>query len=367
MKKSVKRAIVIVGVIAVAFAIAAFAGLHFATRALKSQVEQALGPDSEVAEIVVNWSSIEVRGVRIRGPKGWPAEDALRAERIVVSPDLLGLFSARLHVPRIVVDKAYVSVLRTRDGKLRMLPGLLEKPKADASAGPAAPMPAFTIGTIELHHGMLDFFDATVRTPAHRTRLEQLHAKVEELHFPGLTGRTGVQLDGSVKGVQRNGRVSINGWAEVANRNSEIVTKLQGVDLVALQPYLIKASETGVRHGALDMTLKSVVRNNRLHAPGSVTLTGLELAPSGGAFGTFMGVPRQAVVAALKNRKGQITLDFTLDGNLNDPKFSVNDSFARHLGNAVAETLGISVEGLTRGIGGAAEGLGGMMKKLFGK
>jgi hypothetical protein len=368
MKKSVKRAIVIIGVLVVAIAIAAFAGLHFATRALKSQVEQALGPDSEVAEIVVNWTSIEARGVRIRGPKGWPVEEALRAERIVVSPDLLGLFSARLHVPRIVVDQAYLSVLRTRDGKLRLLPGLLEKPKADdASAGAAAPMPVFTIGTIELRHGMLDFYDATVRTPAHRTRLEQLHAKVEKLHFPSLTGRTGIQLDGSVKGVQRDGRLSVGGWVELANKNSEIVTKLQGIDLVALQPYLIKASETGVRRGTLDMTLKSVVHDNRLRAPGSVTLTKLELAPSGGAFGTFMGVPRQAVVAALKNRKGQITLNFTLEGNLNDPKFSVNDSFAKHLGSAVAETLGISVEGLTRGVGGAAEGLGGVMKKLFGK
>ena len=366
MKKSLKRPIIIGIVVVLAIAIAVVAGLHLATRALKSQVEQALGPDSEVAEIIVNWTSIEARGVRIRAPKGWPAEDVLRAESIVVSPDLLGLFSARLHVPRIVVDNAYLSVLRSHDGKLRLLPGLLERPKAPADAT-SAPGPAFTIGAIELHHGVLDFFDATVRTPAHRTRLEQLHAKVEDLRFPGLSGRTGIQLDGTVKGVQRNGRLSINGWAELASRNSEIVTKLQGVDLVALQPYLIKASETGVRHGALDLTMKSVVRNNRLRAPGTVTLTGLELASGSGGLGTFMGVPRQAVVSALKNRKGQITVDFMLEGDLNDPKFSLNESFAKHIGTSVAETLGISIEGLTRGVGGAAQGLGGMMKKLFGK
>jgi len=367
MKLKRKKTLIIVLLVLVAIAIAVVAGLHLATRALKSQVEQALGPDSEVAAIVVNWTSIEARGVRIRAPKGWPAEDVLRAERIVVSPDLLGLFSARLHVPRIVVDKAYLSVLRSRDGKLHLLPGLLERPKAAVDAAASSPGPAFTIGTIELHHGVLDFFDATVRTPAHRTRLDQLHAKVEDLRFPDLSGRTAIQLDGTIKGVQRNGRLSINGWAELASKNSEIVTKLQGVDLVALQPYLIKASETGVRHGALDLTMKSVVRNNRLRAPGTVTLTGLELAPGSGGLGTFMGVPRQAVVAALKNRKGQISVDFTLEGDLNDPKFSLNESFMKHIGTSVAETLGISIEGLTRGVGGAAEGLGGMMKKLFGK
>ncbi|WP_136419644.1 DUF748 domain-containing protein [Herbaspirillum sp. ST 5-3] len=364
--KTIKRLIAVTLIVVVALGAAASLGLHFATSALKSQVEQALGPESEVAEIVVGWSAIELRGMRIRAPKGWPAEDALRAERIVVKPDLLGLISARVHVPRISVEKAYVSVLRARDGKVHLLPSLMEAPARDGGQKTSTALPV-SIGTIELHDGVMEFFDATVRQPAHKTRLDQLHARIDDLQLPALNGRTRIQLDGSVKGVNRNGKVMIDGWAEVADKNSEITTKLQGVDMVALQPYLIKASETGVRRGTLDLKLKSTVRNNRLHAPGTVTLTGLELAPGQGPFGTFMGVPRQAVVAALKNRNGQISIDFTLEGNLNDPQFSLNDSFARRVGSAVAETLGISLEGLTRGVGGAAEGIGGVVKKLFRK
>lgn len=344
---------------------AAALGLHLATRALKEQVIQALGANSEVTDIVVDWSAIEVRGIRIRAPQGWPAEDALRADSVVVKPDLLGLLSARLHVPRIVVDNAYVSAWRTRDGKLRLLPSLLEK--RTAPDAPSAVVPAFSIGTIELHHGTLEFFDSTVHQPPHMTRLEQLHARVDDLNLPALSGRTHLLIDGTVKGAQHTGRLSIEGWAELADGNSEIATKLQGVDLLALQPYLIKASETGVRRGTLDMKLKSTVRANRLHAPGTVTLSGLELAAGNGTFGTFMGVPRQAVVAALKNRKDQITISFALDSNLNDPQFSLNESFATRVGTAVAENLGISLEGIARGVGGATEGLGGMVKKLFGK
>lgn len=364
-KKAHKRILAFAVCFALVLAVAAAVGLHLAARALKSQVERALGPDSEVADIAVGWSAIEIRGIRVRAPKGWPAQDALRAERITVTPDLLGLFSARLHVPRITVDNAYLSVLRTRDGKLRLLPGLLDRPGAHGGGGTAAP--PFSIGSIELRHGTLEFFDATVRTPTYRTRLEQLHARIEDLRFPRLDSRTSIELDGAVKGVQRNGRLSVTGWAELAKLNSEIATRLEGVDLLALQPYLIKASETGVRHGTLDLTLKSVVRSNRLRAPGTITLTGLELAPGDGPFASFMGVPRQAVVAALKNRKGQISVDFLLEGNLNDPKFSLNESFAKRIGASIADTLGISFEGLGRGVGGAVEGLGGVMKKLFGK
>jgi hypothetical protein len=339
-------------------------GLHFATRELKIQVEKALGPDSEVAEITVGLSSIELRGIRIRAPKGWPAEDTLRAERIVVTPDLVGLVSSRLHVPKITVENAYLSVLRSRDGRLRLLPSLIEKRDKAGTGGEA---PSVSIGAIELRDGVVEFFDATVRQPAHKIRLEQLRASVDDLQVPELKGRTRIALDGTVKGVQRNGKLSIKGWAELATKNSEITTRLQGVDLVALQPYLIKASETGVKRGALDLDLKSTVRNNRLHAPGSVTLNGLELANSEGAMGTFMGVPRSLVIAALKNRNGQIQVQFTLEGNINDPQFSLNESFSKRMTASVAEGLGISIEGLTRGVGSAAQGFGNAVKRLFGK
>jgi hypothetical protein len=360
-----KRAAIILAVVVGVAVAATMAGLHFAAGALKGQVEQALGAESEVDEIVVGLSSIELRGIRIRAPKGWPAEDALRARRVIVTPDIGGLFSAKVRVHRIVIEQAYLSVLRSRDGRLRLVPSLLEKKaKADAGGGAA---PSVAIGSIELQDGVLEFFDATVRQPAHRIRLEQLQAGVDDVHVPDLKGRIHIQLDGVVKGVQRNGKLSIKGWAELANKNSEIATRLQGVDLLAFQPYLIKASETGVRRGTLDLDLKSTVRANRLHAPGVVTLTGLELAPSTGALGTFMGVPRQLVIAALKNSNDQIRMQFILEGNLNDPQFSLNESFAKRMAASVAESLGISIEGLTRGIGNAAEGLGSAVKKLFGK
>jgi hypothetical protein len=355
-----KRAVIVLVAVFGVTAAAVMIGLHFATRELKRQVEQALGPESEVAGISVGLSSIELRGIRIRAPKGWPAEDTLRAERIVITPDLVGLVSARLHVPKITVEHAYLSVLRSRDGRLRLMPSLLEKRGKSGGAAPEV-----TIGAIELRDSALEFFDATVRQPAHKIRLEQLQASVDDLHIPDLKSRTRIELNGVVKGVQRNGKFSIKGWAELATKNSEIATRLQGVDLVALQPYLIKASETGVKRGSLDLDLKSTVRNNRLKAPGTVTLNGLELASGEGAMGTFMGVPRSLVISALKNQNDQIKVQFVLEGNLNDPQFSLNENFAKRMAASVAEGLGISIEGLTRGIGSAAQGFGEAVKKLF--
>lgn len=362
-----KRVLPLAVCIALAAALAVLAALQVGAQALKRQVEQALGPESEVGEIVAGWSSVELRDIVIHAPKGWPAADTLRAQRVIVHPDLLALVSARVYVPRITIEHAYLSVWRSADGRTRLLPSLLDRAGAAKASPGGAPGPDIGIGRIELRHGVVEFFDSTVRRPAHRIRLEQLHATVEDLRLPGLDSRTTIRIDGALKGVRRDGRLLVDGWAEAGRRNSEIATKLEGVDLLTLEPYLIKASETGVRSGTMDLRLKSVVRGNRLHAPGSITLTGLELAPGQGAFATFMGMPRAAVVAALKNRKGQIALDFTLEGRLDDPHFSLNEDLAARVGAAVANALGISIEGLGRGIGGAAEGIGGMVRKLFGK
>ena len=361
-----KRLLLAALVVIVVFAGAGALGLHFAVKALKAKVEQALGPESEVGEITLGWSAIEVSRVRIHAPKNWPAEDTLRARRIIIVPDLRGLLSAQVRINSITVEDGYISILRPKEGYLRLLPSLLEKP-AENEDKAKSPAPPVTIGSVELKTAVLEFYDASVRKPPHKLRLEQLNASVENLRLPDLDGQTQLKLEGVIKGVKHDGKLAIQGWVKLANKDSEVTTKLRGVDLVALQPYLIKASETGVKRGTLDLDLKSTVHNNSMRAPGTLTLSQLELVSAGDKFGTFMGMPRQAVVAALKNSKGQITIRFTLEGNLKDPQFSLNESFAKRLGTSMAESLGVDIEGLARGAGSAAQGVGGAIGRLLGK
>ena len=168
-------------------------------------------------------------------------------------------------------------------------------------------------------------------------------------------------------GAQRDGQLKIDGQAEISTKESEITAQLRGVDLVDFQPYLIKAADTRVKKGAHNLDVKSSVRKGRLHAPGTLTLSGLELGSSGNS---FMGMPRNAVVGLLKDKGGNISVKFVLEGDINDPKFSLNESFAGRIGTGLADTLGVSVEGLAKGIGNvgssAAKGVGDTVRKLFG-
>jgi hypothetical protein len=372
-----KRWTLIIASSVIVLLLAGFLAFQFAVRSLKGQVEKALGPHGEVKEINVGLSGIEIVGIRIRAPRNastpWPAEDELRAERIKIVPAILDLLSARVVVRSLLVEGAYISMLRTKDGRMRVLPDLLENgtgPEASADGGRKDSGTAISVGKIELVNGTVEFFDATIRQPPFKLRLEQINASLGRLQLPELKGESPIKVDGIIKGVHQDGKVSISGSIELASKESGLTTRLRGVDLVSLQPYLIKAADTNIKRGALDLELNSAVRKGVLHAPGTLTLGDLELMPAAPA-GKIAGMSANAAIALMKNRKGKISVRFVLDGDISDPRFALNETVQKEISTSLAEMLGVSVGGLAKGVegigSGTTTGLGETVNKLTKK
>jgi hypothetical protein len=234
------------------------------------------------------------------------------------------------------------------------------------------------LGSISLEDGVVEIFDATVAKPPLKIRLEQIEASVHDVSVPDLRGRSRFELDGVVKGPTSDGHAHLDGWAEIATRDSSITTRLRSIDLVPLQRYLIQKGEAGIESGRFDLDVRSDVKDRHLHAPGTISLTGLRLASSGGVAGTFMGMPRRAVLAGLEEKGGTIRTEFTIEGDIDHPDFSLNNALSTRLAYSLAETLGISVVGLVEGVetlghagasaaGDAAKGLGGALQDLLGR
>lgn len=345
-------------------AVLVFAGFHFAVAKLKSSVEAALGSDSEIASIDVGWHAVVVNGLRIHGPNGWPVPDTLRAERIVIEPQLDSLLSGGIAISRITVDGAYLSIWRAPNGKLRLLPSLLEK-QPDApqqSTQPATGKPALQVALKEIVLGNagIDFIDSSLPHSQVKLGMTAIDATVRNIALPGLAEQSSLHLNGKVKGSRQDGTIIIDGNSTLANKDTDVTLTLQSVDLLPLAPYLIKASDTGIRQGSLDLKLHSVVQHNHLHAPGEIVLHQLELNGHG-----FMGVSQTAAVALLKDGNDAITAHFTLDGNLDDPHFSLNENLLHRASAGIAEAMGVSVQGLAHQLGSTAEGIGSKLKGLW--
>jgi uncharacterized protein involved in outer membrane biogenesis len=358
------------------------AGL-FALRAgvgiVERQVVSALGPGAQVGHLGAGWSEVEITDLRIAAQRGWPAPESLRAERVRIVPSWRSLLSERIEIARIEVTGGYLSALRTRDGHLRLLPTLIgasgagpanAQPTPNAAATPAAERPSarsVSIGEIRIENGALELFDETVARPPWKVRLQQIDATVRDLEVPALGGELPFELSAELDGPQRDGHVALSGWLDPSTRDLELEGSLRAVDLLALQPYFVEETKQRLRGGALDLDITAQVRSKRLHAPGRLTLSRLQFAQGGRTKAMVLGVPRDLLLASLQAKGGKITLDFSLDGDIDDPKFLLHETLSTRIAVQLAKELGFSVGGLVEGIGGlGVEGLNGADKAAGG-
>lgn len=338
-RHSLRRPLIFLA-LAAAVGVGGFAAWQYSVRSLKTIVEEALGPRGEVREIKVGLGGVEILDLRVRAPDAsWPGKDELRARRVRIVPNLFDLLTARLSVDSIGVEGVYVALLRTKNGGMKFIPGLLDKP-AEAREGGKGGSGTTSLGIdrITISDGIVEFYDESIRAEPVRLRIEQLAATVGKLRLPELAGQTNLKVDGVIKGNRQDSRLAIEGAFDVAAKTYGLTTKLRGVDMSLLQAYLIQAAEAGVNRGTLDLDLNSSVAGNKLRAPGTLTLTGLELAPGSS---TFVGIPRKLAVGLLEDRKGKVSLKFVLEGDIGDPRFSLNEHLVARLANgsgASAET-----------------------------
>lgn len=364
MKSSKLRLALLVGLplLAVLLVAGYFAALHL----LKGQIVAALGKTGEVQDIRVSLAHIEIEGLRIKASRaGWPGADELRAKRVRVTPDLRSLLSDTIVVSSITVEDAALSVLRTREG-MKILPALLDAPgKAPTKKGVEKPAkaagPKIRIGSFKLTRSRVDFYDTTVAARALHIPLDQIELTLDDLLLPAMNEKAQLQLQARVAG---QGSLALDGDLVPANMDSDLKLKLAGVPLKLVEPYLFKGKAGEIKSGTLALDLHSIVAKRQLKAPGHMLLSELEI-------GGLTGFAREAMAAFARSKgvdadtRRPVDMDFTLQGNLDDSRFSLNETIYAQGGLAALKLIGIG--GSSGGSDKPGSGLGDALKGLFGK
>ncbi|MDR3098432.1 MAG: DUF748 domain-containing protein [Paraburkholderia sp.] len=373
------RALLIAAIIVALLVLAALGALYALQREAKSYVERALAPVGTAAhvEVAFGFTSVELTDVRLKPPPDWPTADTLHAARITITPDLRALLARRVHIRDVSVHDFTMTVLRRANGSIALLPNLREElAQASAPASGASGAPGEStlprekiIDHIGFENGAFEFYDRSVSNPPWRVTVNHARASVDNIRLPALTEPARVSVSGNVVGPAHTGRVTFDGWVQIASKDSQTHTTLRDVDIRTIDPYLLKkaGAQADVTGGTLDLDLTSTVRGYRLHAPGTVTLHDLRLTESANPVDTFLSIPTRAAVAALKAHKGDITLHFVLDGDLRDPKFKLNESLMTELRTGFAQALGVSAEGVAKSAGQTAKGIADALRNLLGQ
>lgn len=155
-----KRIFTILLGVAVLVTATALLGMNFAARSLKADALRALGPQSQVSELKVGFTSVKISGVQVRAPLGWPVDKSLAAKEVVAVPDLRQLLQHHVYVTSLKIEGGYISAVRPASGGgLKVLPTMLgndKQHKAEKKGGSA------DIHTVTLANCVVDLFDETV-------------------------------------------------------------------------------------------------------------------------------------------------------------------------------------------------------------
>jgi hypothetical protein len=364
-----RRVVVLAGLLAV-LVIGLLVAFRASVRLLRTEIVGVLGPGAQIGALEVGIRRLAVDDLVLPGTERWPADAALRAQKVEIAPSLLSLLSRQIRIASVEVETPYVSMVRTRRGKLRIVPTLLGRqsdkedtdgPRA-AARRPASRPPApkepgapevaarvVTVGRITISKGAVDLYDASVAQPPWRIQLVGVDASVESVTAPTPHGRSPLDVRATIDGPSRDGTVTVSGWVDPETKDLDLTARLQGVDLLTFQPYVVRSTTARLSSGAFDLDLHATVRDGHLNAPGHLVLSSIAFA---GGSDRVLGVPRDLLLAALAEKNGRIALDFTLSGDVNDPRFSLNEALATQVATALVDALGgVSVPGLVTGVG----------------
>ncbi|WP_282339608.1 DUF748 domain-containing protein [Pseudomonas sp. PS02288] len=237
-----------------------------------------------------------------------------------------------LSIDTVNLDQPYARVVINEDLTTNVKELLVPQPPSNE---PDSPPLAIRIGAIGLKDGSANFADFSLR-PNFATAIGQLNGKIGTLDNRSKKAAP-VEIAGK---VDRYAPVSIRGRLEAFDplNSLDIATSFHNVELTTLTPYSGKFAGYRIRKGRLDLDLHYKVEQGRLNAENKLVLHQLELGERVDSKDA-VDLPVRLAVALLKDTKGVISIELPVQGNLNDPQFSVMPIVWQTLRNLVLRAV----------------------------
>jgi len=326
---------------------------------LKYELQQFFGKGFSADNISLRWGSVKAKGIRLLRPDN---KEAFSAEDLELRANLLGLLRQENVISDVTLDSPLLFIEIDSNGRVIFPwpPRNRDSAKAVAKGKPADKAAApFLIKKLEIKDGALNYLDRKVSTAPVLIQLKELDAALRNVSMPPDNRISSYKLKAAVAGMTKNGSISSVGAVNFMTKDTKAQLTIRDLDLTLLRPYYEKKGDVEVTRGLLSLDAEIAIRNNKISSTGKFTIRELTFKQSGGR---FLGLPLLAAMQLLKDSKNQIVLDFTIEGDLKNPKFNITESLVQKLSLSLAKSLGMPIEAIGKSVldlGGSA------LKKLF--
>lgn len=222
--------------------------------------------------------------------------------------------------------------------------------KGSSSGGESKPL-GIRIGGVKINNGSANFADLTLR-PDFATAIQQLGGEIGT-----IDNRNPAPASVDVKGkVDKYAPVTIKGSLNPFSplEKLDIATSFKRVELTTLTPYSGKFAGYRIRKGRLNLDLHYQITQGKLKADNKVLVEHLQLGEKVDS-PDAVDLPVKLAIALLKDANGNIDIQLPVEGDLNNPQFSVMPIVWQTLRNLVVRAVQAPfnfIAGLAGGSGG---------------
>ena len=326
--------------------------LFWLSRNLTTLVEQTLrrtyGPEFSLGGVETGWNRVILRDVRLKRPGGGPIADRISIGQVIITPRFKALLSRKIEIDLLRMENPAVLIEIASDGAV--LSPLSSRPKSASNVPSATSSFTLAIKRIEIDRGEITLLDRSadrLKIPGvsnrkegfHLLRLTEVWLHTGPLEYPLKSATLPLTLYLAAPGP---GSLNITGTLNPVSLDSALKITLRHWDITRFRPYYLKPDALNVIRGFMDGDATVTIAAKKLHAPGEIRLSRLEVERTGSQ-GAFMGMSAKPFLSAMKDSKGDIDTTFLLNGDLENPHFKVQQSLAEQIKSGLARKLGIPV------------------------
>ncbi len=339
-----KKWFILIGVLVVVFIGGYFALTFYAVKLIQPRLQKGVGPGFTLEEIRLKTTYLSARGIHYEDPRS--KQRFFQAEEIRIYPSLLSFLKRSLHIKELTILRPSFFFYRSREGRLvgpwvtteEESKGKETSKDEEKKRGEAVEA---RIDRIRIREGSIDFEDSKVGDDPSRMKWRDLDFEIKDLRYPLASLHSPVTLNGKMKGKAQDGSITLEGWIDAKTMDMETSLKIRAIEIKTFEPYYRKRVTAEIESGTLDMDTRIVVKEMRLNAPGELDLINLRIKEGGG---NVLWIPAETLVSLLEKKRHQIKARFHVKGNVENPQFSLQETFLTQVAISLAQDVGIPIK-----------------------
>jgi hypothetical protein len=368
-----KKWFVIIGIITILLIVGYLFASYYAVKFIQVRLQKVVGPGLTIAEIEIKPTYLFAKGIQYEDPLS--KRKIFLIEEMRVYPALFSFLKGTLNIRECMILRPSFFFYRSREGSIIGPWTTVEKREkgkeisedqerkekgreiADDRERKGKEPIAIKINRFRIRKGSVDFEDKEMGEPPAQIQLRELDLELKNIQYPFISSHSFITLKGKINGGKKEGSIYTEGWVDLKNVDMETSFKVQEVNIKIFEPYYRKRVSAEIEEGYMNLETKIGVKQRMIDAPGQLELVDLHIKEGG----TILWIPAKTLVSLLKDKGNRIRIQFHVKGNMDDPKFNLQETFLTRVALSLAEVLGIPIkvvgESVIKGAGKGTEGL----------